>query len=72
MPDIQIGRAEPLSTGRGPLYVLDGILPRVDPTAFIAPTAAVIEEGGMLSAGGRLTPGKVIGRYELWTGHRPS
>jgi carbonic anhydrase/acetyltransferase-like protein (isoleucine patch superfamily) len=29
---------------------------------------AVIEEGGMLAAGGLLTPGKVIGRYELWTG----
>lgn len=29
---------------------------------------AVIEEGGMLGAGGLLTPGKVIGRYELWTG----
>jgi gamma-carbonic anhydrase len=152
MPDIQIGRAEPLSAGRGPLYALDGILPRVHPTSFIAPTAAVIgdveigpesgiwfacvvrgdtnfirigartniqdgtivhvdavtfptiigddvtvghgaiihactlrdrafvgmgstvldgaviEEGGMLGAGGLLTPGKIIGRYELWTG----
>lgn len=29
---------------------------------------AMIEEGGMLGAGGLLTPGKVIGRYELWTG----
>lgn len=29
---------------------------------------AVIEEGGMLAAGGLLTPGKVIGRNELWTG----
>ena len=29
---------------------------------------AVIEEGGMLGADGLLTPGKVIGRYELWTG----
>lgn len=29
---------------------------------------AVIEEGGMLGAGGLLTPGKVIGRYEMWTG----
>ena len=29
---------------------------------------AVIEEGGILGAGGLLTPGKVIGRYELWTG----
>lgn len=29
---------------------------------------AVIEEGGMLGAGGLLTPGKVIGRNELWTG----
>ena len=138
--------------GTGPLYALDGVAPRVDPTAFIAPTAAVIgdvvigpetgiwfarvvrgdnnyirigartniqdgtivhvdtakyctiigddvtvghaavihactlhdrafvgigatvldgaviEEGGMLGAGGLLTPGKVIGRYELWTG----
>ncbi|HEY0181926.1 MAG TPA: gamma carbonic anhydrase family protein [Rhodopila sp.] len=29
---------------------------------------ATIEEGGMLGAGGLLTPGKVIGRNELWTG----
>jgi carbonic anhydrase/acetyltransferase-like protein (isoleucine patch superfamily) len=29
---------------------------------------AVIEEGGMLAAGGLLTPGKVIGANELWTG----
>jgi carbonic anhydrase/acetyltransferase-like protein (isoleucine patch superfamily) len=29
---------------------------------------AVIEEGGMLGACGLLTPGKVIGRNELWTG----
>jgi len=29
---------------------------------------AVIEDGGMLGAGGLLTPGKVIGRNELWTG----
>ena len=29
---------------------------------------AVIEEGGMLAAGGLLTPGKVIGRNEMWTG----
>lgn len=29
---------------------------------------AVIEEGGMLGAGGLLTPGKIIGRNELWVG----
>ena len=29
---------------------------------------AVIEEGGMLGAGGLLTPGKVIGRNEMWLG----
>jgi carbonic anhydrase/acetyltransferase-like protein (isoleucine patch superfamily) len=29
---------------------------------------AVIEEGGVLGAGGLLTPGKVIGRNELWAG----
>jgi carbonic anhydrase/acetyltransferase-like protein (isoleucine patch superfamily) len=29
---------------------------------------AVIEEGGMLGAGGLLTPGRVIGRNELWVG----
>ena len=29
---------------------------------------AVIEEGGMLAAGGLLTPGKRIGRNELWAG----
>ncbi len=153
MTDVQLGRAEALNGGgRGPLYVLDGIAPRVHPSAFIAPTAAVIgdveigaesgvwfgcvvrgdtnfirigartnvqdgtivhvdhatfptiigddvtighaavvhactlkdrafvgigatvldgaviEEGGMLGACGLLTPGKVIGRYELWTG----
>lgn len=28
----------------------------------------IIEEGGMLAAGGLLTPGKVIGPNELWTG----
>ena len=139
--------------GNGPLYALDGVYPRVDPTAFIAPTAAVIgdvdigaeasvwfhcvlrgdtnlirvgarsniqdgsvlhvnpgegmecligedvtvghmaivhaatlhdgafvamsavvldgaviESGGVLGAGAVLTPGKRIGRYELWTG----
>jgi carbonic anhydrase/acetyltransferase-like protein (isoleucine patch superfamily) len=26
----------------GPLYSLDGVYPRVDPTAFVAPTAAII------------------------------
>lgn len=152
MPDdLQLGRAE-IGGHQGPIYTLDGITPRVHPTAFIAPTAAVIgdveigpetgiwfgcvirgdtnfirigartniqdgtivhvdavtfptiigddvtvghgaiihactlkdrafvgmgstvldgaviEEGGMLGAGGLLTPGKVIGRYELWTG----
>ncbi len=30
--------------------------------------AAVIEEGGMLAAGAMLTPGKRIGRNELWAG----
>ncbi|MDQ2803176.1 MAG: gamma carbonic anhydrase family protein [Pseudomonadota bacterium] len=152
MPDVQLGRAELPATAHGPFYSLDGKLPRVHPTAFVAPTAAVIgdiqigpesgiwfacvvrgdtnfirigartniqdgtivhvdaatfptiigddvtvghaaivhactlkdrafvamgatvldgaviEEGGMLAAGGLLTPGKVIGRYELWTG----
>lgn len=29
---------------------------------------AVIEEGGVLAAGSLLTPGKRIGRYELWQG----
>lgn len=29
---------------------------------------AVIEEEGMLGAGGLLTPGKIIGKRELWTG----
>jgi carbonic anhydrase/acetyltransferase-like protein (isoleucine patch superfamily) len=31
-------------------------------------SSAVIEEEGMLGACGLLTPGKVIGRRELWTG----
>lgn len=150
MADVHVGRTVPAS--RGPVYALDGKFPRIHPTAFIAPTAAVIgdveigaesgiwfscvvrgdtnfirvgartniqdgtiihvdavtyptiigddvtvghaaiihactlhnrafvgmgstvldgsviEEGGMLGAGGLLTPGKVIGRYELWTG----
>ena len=144
--------ADGFPIGAGPVYALDGVVPRIHPTAFIAPTAAVIgdveigaetgiwfacvvrgdnnyirigartniqdgtivhvdtakyctiigddvtvghaavihactlhdrafvgigatvldgsviEEGGMLGAGGLLTPGKVIGRYELWTG----
>jgi carbonic anhydrase/acetyltransferase-like protein (isoleucine patch superfamily) len=30
--------------------------------------AAVIEEEGMLGAAGLLTPGKVVGKRELWTG----
>ena len=29
---------------------------------------AIIEEGGMLAAGALLTPGKIIGRNEMWTG----
>ena len=41
--------------------------------AFVAMGATVldgatIEEGGVLAAGGLLTPGKRIGRYELWQG----
>jgi carbonic anhydrase/acetyltransferase-like protein (isoleucine patch superfamily) len=151
MAEMQPGRAESSTFIHGPIYTLDGITPRVDPTAFVAPTAAiigdveiglesgvwfgcvvradtniirigartniqdgsiihvdansptligddvtighgaiihgctlkdrafvgmgsavlddaVIEEGGMLGAGGLLTPGKVIGRYELWIG----
>lgn len=41
--------------------------------AFVAMGAtvldgAVIEEGGVLAAGGLLTPGKRIGRFELWQG----
>ena len=41
MPDLQLGRIEP-TAGHGPLYTLDGIAPRVHPSAFIAPNAAVI------------------------------
>lgn len=150
MPSLQMGHIEPIG-GAGPLYTLDGVSPRVHPSAFIAPTAAVIgdveigpesgvwfgcvirgdtnlirigartniqdgtiihvddqspttigddvtvghaciihactlrdgafvgmgstvldlsviEDEGMLGAGGLLTPGKVIGRRELWTG----
>ena len=150
MPSLQMGRVEPIG-GHGPLYTLDGVSPRVHPTAFIAPNAAVIgdveigpesgvwfgcvirgdtnlirigartniqdntvihvddaspttigddvtvghaaiihgctlrdrafvgmgstvldlaviEEEGMLGAGGLLTPGKIVGRRELWTG----
>jgi carbonic anhydrase/acetyltransferase-like protein (isoleucine patch superfamily) len=150
MAELQLGRLEPLN-GSGPLYMLDGVAPRVHPTAFVAPNAAVIgdvaigpetgvwfgcvirgdtniirigarsniqdgtiihvddtsattigddvtvghaaiihgctlkdrafvgmgstvldlaviEEEGMLGASGLLTPGKVIGRRELWTG----
>jgi carbonic anhydrase/acetyltransferase-like protein (isoleucine patch superfamily) len=41
--------------------------------AFVAMGAtvldgAVIEEGGVLAAGALLTPGKRIGRFELWQG----
>ncbi len=150
MAELQLGRLEPVN-GAGPLYLLDGVAPRVHPTAFIAPNAAVIgnveigpelgvwfgcvirgdtntirigartniqdgtiihvddaspttigddvtvghaaiihactlkdrafvgmgsvvlddaviEEEGMLGASGLLTPGKVIGKRELWTG----
>ncbi|MEO9191500.1 MAG: gamma carbonic anhydrase family protein [Acetobacteraceae bacterium] len=150
MPDLQMGRAQAIA-GHGPLYTLDGVTPRVHPSAFIAPNAAVIgnveigpesgvwfgcvirgdtniirigartniqdgtiihvddvspttigddvtvghaaiihgctlrngafvgmgstvldlaiiEEEGMLGAAGLLTPGKIIGRRELWTG----
>jgi len=41
MADPRMGRVEPIS-GHGPLYTLDGVAPRVHPTAFIAPNAAVI------------------------------
>ena len=152
MPDQpSLGRID-LPSGHGPLYALDGVVPRVAPDAFIAPNAAVIgdveigpqsgvwffcllrgdtnsirvgartniqdgtivhvnpgddrveigdevtighaaiihacrlrnrafvgmgatvldgcviEEGGVLGAGALLSPGKVIGRNELWVG----
>jgi gamma-carbonic anhydrase len=46
---------------------------RLNNRAFVGISAtvldgAVIEEGGVLGAGGLLTPGKVIGRNELWVG----
>ena len=41
MAESRAGRIEPVS-GHGPLYVLDGVAPRVHPSAFIAPNAAVI------------------------------
>ena len=148
--EVEIGRIE-LPTGQGPLYVFDGVGPRIASDAFIAPTAVVIgdvevgpqsgiwfscvlrgdansirvgartniqdgaivhvdpgadraeigdevtighgaiihgcrlrdrafvgmgatvdgcmiDEGGVLGAGALLTPGKVIGRNELWVG----
>ncbi len=36
MPDM------PIPTGAGPLFSLDGVAPRLDPSAWVAPTAAVI------------------------------
>ncbi len=36
MPDM------PIAGSAGPLYALDGIAPKVDPSAWVAPTAAVI------------------------------
>ena len=36
MPDM------PIPAGAGPLYALDGVAPKVDPSAWVAPTAAVI------------------------------
>jgi carbonic anhydrase/acetyltransferase-like protein (isoleucine patch superfamily) len=55
MPDIQRGDRErtapsdPTAGGQmvptagfGPVFSLDGVMPQIDPTAFIAPTAAVI------------------------------
>lgn len=152
MPDALLGQAVPVSGAFGPVFSLDGVMPKIAPDAFIAPTAAVIgdvtigsetgiwfqclvrgdlqfihigartniqdgaiihvdsgafsttigddvtvghnavihactlkdrafvgisatvldgaviEEGGMLGAAGLLTPGKVIGRNELWVG----
>ena len=41
MPEPTVGRVVPTS-GPGPIYTLDGVAPKIDPTAFIAPTAAVI------------------------------
>ena len=41
MPEFQIGRAE-FAVAQGPLYGLDGVSPRVHPSAFIAPNSAVI------------------------------
>ena len=41
MPDLTLGQAVPVG-GFGPVFSLDGITPKIDPTAFIAPTAAVI------------------------------
>lgn len=41
MPDLRMGHAEPAG-GHGPLYSLGGIAPRVHPSAFIAPNAALI------------------------------
>jgi UDP-3-O-[3-hydroxymyristoyl] glucosamine N-acyltransferase len=37
-----LARMADIVTGSGPLYSLDGVLPRVHETAFVAPTAAVI------------------------------
>jgi gamma-carbonic anhydrase len=39
--EVQIGGIE-LPTGQGPLYILDGVAPRIASDAFIAPTAVVI------------------------------
>ena len=42
MPDeVEIGRIE-LPPGRGPVYILDGVAPRIASDAFVAPTAVVI------------------------------
>ncbi|MBV9784585.1 MAG: gamma carbonic anhydrase family protein [Acidisphaera sp.] len=40
MPDLQLGRAVPV--GAGPLYGFEGVWPKIDASAWIAPTAAVI------------------------------
>lgn len=40
MHEMLLGKA--VGAGAGPLYALDGVVPRIAPDAFVAPTAAVI------------------------------
>jgi len=83
--NIQDGSVVHVTTGRHPAIIGDDVLVghmvllhgcTVESNSFvgmgaIVMDAAVIESGGMLAAGALLTPGKRVGRGQLWGG-RPA